>query len=215
MDWAPDSQNEFGSEGGFERIESGLLSGAPYKRHILLSEVVKQPAYLGEVFDKASVEVDKPDETSDFFEFCGWGPIFDGLYIDWVHENFAGTDDQSEIVNMGLLKFALLGSEIEIVFFKMAKNLVDDLLMFVKSSAPNKDVIEIDCNFDFSNQICEDGIHQYLESSGQVDEPKEHDTGFKKTLIHDEGCLPFIAFFDPDIVVAPLNIKLGEDLCIP
>jgi hypothetical protein len=136
-----------------------LLSGAPYKGHILLDEVVKWLAYLGEVLDKVLVEIGKSNETSDFFEFCGWSPIFDGFYFDWVHGNFAGADDQSEIVNRGLLKFALLWSEVEIVFFKTVKNFVNDLSIFVKSGTPNKDVIKIDCNFFFGNQICKDGIH--------------------------------------------------------
>jgi hypothetical protein len=116
---------------------------------------------------------------------------------------------------MGLLELALLRSEVEIVFFEMSKNFVDDLLMFLESSAPNENVIEIDCDFAFSNQICEDGIHQCLKRGGRVGEPKEHDARFEKTLVSDEGCLPFIAFFDLDVVVTLTNIKLGEDLCIP
>jgi hypothetical protein len=135
------------------------LSGAPYKGHILLGKVVKRPAYLGEVFDKSLVEIGKPDETPDFFKFRGWGPISDGLYLDRVHGNFAGADDQSEVVDMGLLKFALLGSEVQIVFFETSKNFVDNFPVFLESSAPNEDVIQIDCNLVFSNQICEDGIH--------------------------------------------------------
>jgi hypothetical protein len=47
------------------------LSRAPYKGHILLDEVIKQLAYLGKVLDKVLVEIDKPNETSDFFEFYG------------------------------------------------------------------------------------------------------------------------------------------------
>jgi hypothetical protein len=65
------------------------LSGAPYKGHILLGKVVKWPAYFGKVLDKASVEIGEPNETSDFFEFHEWGPISDGLYLGWVHRNFA------------------------------------------------------------------------------------------------------------------------------
>jgi hypothetical protein len=69
------------------------LSRAPYKGHILLGEVVKQLAYLGKVFDKASIEVGEPNETSDFFEFRGWGSILDSLYLDWIYGNFAKADD--------------------------------------------------------------------------------------------------------------------------
>jgi hypothetical protein len=159
MGWAPDGQNRYRGEGSLECVKGGLLSGAPYKGHIFLSEVVKWPAYLEEVLDKASVEIGKPYETSDFFEFCGRSPISNGLYLDWVYRNFAGTDDQSEVVDMGLLEFTLLGSEVEIVLFETPKNFVDNLPMFLKSSAPNEDIIQIDCNFSFSNQNCEDGIH--------------------------------------------------------
>jgi hypothetical protein len=157
--WAPDGQNGLRSEDGFECLESGLLSGAPYKGYILLGEVMKRLAYLGEVFNKTSVEISEPDEASNFFELHRWCPILDGLYFNWVHGNFAGADDQSEVVNVRLLKLTLLGSEVKIVFFKMSKNFVDDLPMFLESGTPDQDVIEIDCDFAFSNQICKDGIH--------------------------------------------------------
>lgn len=86
-------------EGGLGLIEGGLLFGAPYEGHIFLWEIVKQLADLGEVFDEASVEIGKPNETSDFFEGLGCSPIHNGLYLDWVHRNFAGADDQTEIVS--------------------------------------------------------------------------------------------------------------------
>jgi hypothetical protein len=101
------------------------------------------------------------------------------------------------------------------VFFEASKNFMNNLLMFIKSGTPNEDIIKIDCNFAFSNQICKDGIYQCLECGRQIGEPKEHNAEFKKTLVSDEGCLPFIAFFDLDMMVTPTNIKLGEDLCIP
>jgi hypothetical protein len=213
--WTPDGQDRYRGEGGLEGVKSGLLSGAPYKGYILLGEVVKRSAYFGEVFDKASVEIGKPNETPNFFEFHGCCPISDGLYFHWVHGNFAGANDQSEVVNMGLLELALLGSEVEIVFFEKSKNFVDDLLMFLESSAPNEDVIQIDCDFTLGNQICEDGIHQCLKRGRRVGEPEEHDARFEKALVRNEGCLPFIAFFDLDVVVTLTNIKLGEDPCIP
>jgi hypothetical protein len=140
---------------------------------------VKRPAYLGEVLDKTSVEIGKSNETSNFFEFRRWCPISDGLYFDQVHGNFARADDQSKVVDVGLLEFALLGSEVEIVFFKTLKDFMHNLLMFIENSTPDKDVIQIDCDFAFSNQICKDSIHQCLECGRQVGEPKEYDARFK------------------------------------
>ena len=39
---------------------------------------------------------------------------------------------------------------------------------------------------------------------------EEHDSGFKESFVSDEGGLPLVAVFDVDIVVPPVNIKLGE-----
>jgi hypothetical protein len=100
------------------------LSRALYGGHILLDEVVKWLAYFEEVLDKASIEVSKPNETSDFFELRRWSPIFNSLYLDQIHRNFARADNQSKIVDMELFEFALLESKIEIVFFETVKNFV-------------------------------------------------------------------------------------------
>jgi hypothetical protein len=136
-----------------------LLSGAPYKGHILLGKVVKWLAYLEEVLNKALVEIGKPNETPDFFEFHRWGPMLDGFNFNWIYGNFARADDQSKVVDMGLLEFAFLESEVKIVFFETAKNFVDNFPIFIESGTPDEDVIQIDCDFAFSNQICKDGIH--------------------------------------------------------
>jgi hypothetical protein len=88
------------------------LGIALYKRHILLSEVVKWLAYLREIFNETSIEIGKPNEASDFFKLHGWCSILDGFHFDRVHENFAGADDQSKVIDMGLLELAPLEAEV-------------------------------------------------------------------------------------------------------
>jgi hypothetical protein len=149
--WAPNGQNRFGDKGSLECLKSGLLSSTPYKGHIFLGKVVKWPAYLEEVLDKVLVEIGKPNETPEFFEFHWRGPILDSFYFDWIHGNFTGADDQPEIVDMELLKFALFELEVEIVFFEMAKNFVNNLPIFIEDSALDENVIEIDCDLSFGN----------------------------------------------------------------
>ena len=43
---------------------------------------------------------------------------------------------------------------------------------------------------------------------------EEHDGGFIKSSVGDEGGFPLATFLDSDIVISPLYIKLGEDLGI-
>jgi hypothetical protein len=71
-----------------------LLGEASDKWNIFLGKIVERAAYLGEVFDEASIEVGKPNEALYFFEVLGNGPINDGFNLDWVHRDFTMTDDQ-------------------------------------------------------------------------------------------------------------------------
>ena len=41
-------------------------------------------------------------------------------------------------------------------------------------------------------------------------ETKEHDCWLKESLRGEECSLPFISFFDPNIIVSPLDVKLCE-----
>ena len=43
---------------------------------------------------------------------------------------------------------------------------------------------------------------------------EEHDGGFIKSSVGDEGGFPLVAFLDSDIVISPSHIKLGEDFGI-
>ena len=71
-------------------------------------------------------------------------------------------------------------------------------------------VVHVDDEPSFSNHILEGVIHESLERSRRVAKAEEHDSGFKKSFVCDEGCFPLVAVFDADIVVSPTNIELSE-----
>jgi hypothetical protein len=54
---------------------------------------MEETANLGKVLDEASIEVSKANEASYFFEAFGNRPIYDGFNLDWIHRNFAITDN--------------------------------------------------------------------------------------------------------------------------
>src|SRR5713101_7644499 len=78
----------------------------------------------------------------------------------------------------------------------------------------NDNVIHIDEYKSCVNEILEEFIHHRLECCRRVGKIKEHHQGFKHSFVCLEGNFPFISFLDSNIVVSPLYIKLGEDLCI-
>jgi hypothetical protein len=64
----------------------------------------------------------------------------------------------------------------------------------------------------FIDLFMENLVHHGLESSGRIAQAKEHDQWFETTSVGDECGFPLVTFPNPDIVVSPVYIKLGEDL---
>jgi hypothetical protein len=58
--------------------------------------------------------------------------------------------------------------------------------------------------------VLEYGVHHHLKCGWQVCEPKKHDGGLKQPFWGQECHLPFVAWFDLDIVVSPPYVKLCE-----
>ena len=70
----------------------------------------------------------------------------------------------------------------------------------------DEDVIHINCNIAFIDKFAEKVVHHRLEGCGGVREAKEHDHGFKETVIRLERGLPLIAVAHADVVIPPADI---------
>src|SRR6266404_5313514 len=60
--------------------------------------------------------------------------------------------------------------------------------------------------------VLEDLIHHGLECTRGICQPEEHDTWFKKTVFGLKCCFLFIPCLDPNVVVSPSYVELGEDV---
>jgi hypothetical protein len=68
-------------------------------------------------------------------------------------------------------------------------------------------VVHVDGHPPFSEFFCEHVVHHRLEGCRGVCKAEEHYSRFKKSLVCDEGRLPFVALFDSHIVIPPPYIK--------
>ncbi len=85
-------------------------------------------------------------------------------------------------------------------------------VVFLPFLGEDQDVIQVDGHLSFSDQVSEDVVHHPLESGGRVREPEEHDCGFKQPPICVKSRLFFVSLLYVDIVIPPLDVKLGEVL---
>ena len=75
----------------------------------------------------------------------------------------------------------------------------------------NEEVVHVNDKPSFRNHIAKRVIHEALESGGGIGETKEHYCRFKESFMGNEGSFPLMPVFDLDIIVFPLDVKLGED----
>ena len=82
--------------------------------------------------------------------------------------------------------------------------------MFLQVRTEDEDVVQVDCNLSFDNEVLEDVVHERRECTGRVGQAKEHNCGFKETTIGGEGCLPLVTSLDTDVVVSPSDVQGSE-----
>ena len=71
-------------------------------------------------------------------------------------------------------------------------------------------IVHIDLEPSLSDHVSKDMIHERLKGRRGITEAKKHDGGFEETERGDKCCFPLIFFPDANVIIAPSNIKLGE-----
>jgi hypothetical protein len=67
----------------------------------------------------------------------------------------------------------------------------------------DEDVVKIDTDNAFHDEVLENVVHHGLEGGGGVSESKKHHQGFEEAMVHPKHCLPFVPFLHVYVVVPP------------
>ena len=86
--------------------------------------------------------------------------------------------------------------------------------MFLEVFCEDEDVIQVNDNLSFIDELPENFIHHPLEGGRRVAETKEHDSGLKQAPVGPEGGFPLISLLDTNMVVSISHIDLREDVGI-
>jgi len=98
------------------------------------------------------------------------------------------------------------------MFLQQLQNTVGDLPVLFKGLHKDEDVVQIDHNYAFRDEVLKNVVHHHLEGGGTVREAEEHDKGLVQAAVGLEGGFPLVSFLYPDVVEAPLDIQLCEVL---
>ena len=82
---------------------------------------------------------------------------------------------------------------------------------YIGIAAIDKDIVHVNCHLVARDEVCEDRVHQGLESGWRVGEPEVHNTWLEESSVCNEGSLPLVFLLDPDVIVAPSKVNLSED----
>ena len=118
--------------------------------------------------------------------------------------------NHSEIVDFWDIELAFLKLEMKVKLSHSLEDVAGSLSVGFQVGRGNEEVIHVDDQPSFSDHVLEGVVHESLECGRRVAEVKEHDSWFEESFMGDEGCLPLVTILDVDIVVLPINIKLGE-----
>ena len=194
----------------FQLIEGMLTNGSPISLIVFLSEVEEGVDNCGIVGDELMIEVGKAKERLDVLDFGEGRPGGDTVKLDRVHGELSGLYDHSEIFYFRNVKLAFFKLQVKVKFSHPLEDMAGLLSMGFWVEGGNEEVVHVDNKLSLNDHVSEGVVHKLLEYGGGVAETEEHDSGFEKSLVDDEGSLPLVAVLDLNIVVLPVNIELGK-----
>ena len=92
----------------------------------------------------------------------------------------------------------------------MLEDMFGSFMMGFFVRGEDKEVVHIDDKPSFCNHVSEEVVHEPLERCWGISKSKEHHSWFEEAFMCDEGSLPLVTIFDANIVVSPVDVKLGE-----
>ncbi|KDQ24151.1 hypothetical protein PLEOSDRAFT_1020914, partial [Pleurotus ostreatus PC15] len=175
------------------------LSGVVPLPFLCASEVEERPSDMRVVLDEAAVEIDEPEEGLEFSPSPRGRPVRDSGNLHRIHLDLTLGDDDSEILHLDLLEFALVCSEEELVPLEDLQDPLENPTMLFARFGVDQDVVQIDNNHTFRNELPEQVVHHGLEGRRAIRQSEEHYQRLEESARSPERGLPLVALLDPDV----------------
>lgn len=116
-----------------------------------------------------------------------------------------------QVFDAGYLEKAFFWFKKQVVRAKAIENLDENVIVFFFSGCKHQDVVHVDDDMAAIDEVGKEVIHHCLEGGRGVSQSEEHDRRFEQPLVSLECRLPFVTFFDTDVIVPPSDVHFGKD----
>ena len=118
----------------------------------------------------------------------------------------------TEVFDFCSFKLTFLQFKVQVVVGQDAKNIIDypsmqDSVVW----SVDKNVVHVDRDISFVDEVAENEIHHGLKSGQGVCESEKHNHWFEQAAICFEGCFPLVSIANAYVIVSPSDIQLREE----
>ena len=174
----PVEQDRSGSEGLLQVLEGGASLIGEEERGTLTGEAGQRNDDVGVVVDEATIEVSEAQERLNVLHVARFRPVLNDFDLSRRHRQTTRGKDIPKVFDGLAMELALLRLGIEAMLAKTSQHLTNMHPVVLLAIGVHQDIIEIHNDVDV-NHVCEDVVHEALESSRCVGESKRHNHPLK------------------------------------
>jgi hypothetical protein len=83
-------------------------------------------------------------------------------------------DNHAKVVNLGLLKVAFFGFQVQFIFTENLQDFTDGFSVVFKGVREDENIVHVNHNFASKNEVFQESVHCGLEHCKGVGQTKEH-----------------------------------------
>jgi hypothetical protein len=142
---------------------------------IIPGELKEWVSKAGESLDEPVVEIGESQEGVHLFLTIQSRPFCNPCNLHWIYFHLPMRDDEAQVLNLGFCKLALVMAEVQLVLLESFEHQACHPVMLFHCFCEDEDVIQVDTDYAFRDEVLEDIVHHGLEGGRAVGEAEEHD----------------------------------------
>ena len=193
-----------------EKFESMLLVLSPLPGLILLEKVMQRSGNVSKAWNPLAI---KDYETNELVHPSNGGGAFPITHIGNLlvfHFKSVTTNVDTKELHLFPMEFTFLWVAIKSSIFKALKYRQYSFYVFGFSLVMHKNIVKVDLDT-LVQKWCEHLVHILLKAGRSVGKTESHDLHLIRSKRCHEHSFPLVARPDSDLIVARLQIELGEE----